>query len=100
MQQTQGRCPECGESVVVEVREGEPGKITEHGCEARACEYPSCSVIALKGEMVQLAGGEWHCPNHGLLAAAKDLVLLYRVEGYAPSTGPPRDRPRGQPDLS
>jgi hypothetical protein len=33
--------------------------------------------------MVQFAGGEWYCPSHGLLLAAKDLVLLYRVEGEA-----------------
>lgn len=39
----------------------------EHGCEARACEYPDCSVIALKEEMVQFAGGEWYCLGHGLL---------------------------------
>ncbi len=67
MQRTQGRCPECGESVIVEVTEGEPGKVMEHGCEARACEYPDCSVIALKEEMVQFAGGEWYCLGHGLL---------------------------------
>ena len=39
--------------------------------------------MAPRGEMVQLAGGEWHCPIHGLLLAAKDLVLLYRVQGEA-----------------
>ena len=69
--------------MTVEVTEGEAGKVMEHGCEARACEYPDCSVIALKGEMVQFAGGEWYCPGHGLLLTAKDLVTLYRVEGEA-----------------
>ena len=83
MRRTRGRCPECGESVIVEVTEGEPGNVMEHGCQARACEYADCSVTALTEEMVQLAGGEWYCPSHGLLLAAKDLVLLYRVEGPA-----------------
>ncbi len=68
---------------MVEVTEGEPGKIMEHGCDARACGYPDCSVIELEKEMVQFAGGEWYCPSHGLLLAAKDLVTLYRVEGEA-----------------
>ena len=27
--------------------------------------------------MVQLVSGEWHCPHHALLLAAKDLVSLY-----------------------
>jgi hypothetical protein len=27
--------------------------------------------------MVQLVSGEWYCPNHGLLLAAKELVSLY-----------------------
>lgn len=83
MQRTQGRCPDCGESVIVEATEGEPGQVMEHGCEARACEYPGCSVTALREEMVEFTGGEWHCPGHGLLLTAKDLVLLYRVEGEA-----------------
>jgi hypothetical protein len=34
-------------------------------------------------EMVQFATGEWYCPHHGLLLAARDLVSLYRVEGDA-----------------
>ncbi len=83
MSHTQGRCPDCGESVMVETTEGEPGKVMEHGCASRACEYPGCSVSALKGEMVEFDAGEWFCPGHGLLLAAKDLVLLYRVEGEA-----------------
>ena len=83
MRWTQGRCPHCGESVIVEVTRGKPGAIMEHGCEARACECQGCSVTALMEEMVQFAGGEWYCPAHGLLLAAKDLVSLYRAEGDA-----------------
>jgi hypothetical protein len=81
MQQTLGRCPDCGESVTVELREGQLGEILEHGCQARACEYPACSVTALRDEMVQFASGEWFCPGHGLLVATKDLVSLYQAEG-------------------
>jgi len=33
--------------------------------------------------MVQLVGGEWYCPNHGLLLAAKELVSLYGAEDDA-----------------
>ena len=80
MRRTWGRCPYCGESVIVEVTEREPGKIVEHSCEARSCEYAGCLVTKLKEEMVQLAGGEWHCPSHGLLLAARHLVALYRAE--------------------
>ena len=80
MRRTWGRCPYCGESVIVEVTEREPGKIVEHSCEARSCEYPSCLVTELKEEMVQLADGKWHCPSHGLLLAARHLVALYRAE--------------------
>jgi hypothetical protein len=83
MRRTWGRCPHCGESVMVEVTADEPGKILEHGCDARACEYPGCAINLLKEEMVQFAGGEWYCPDHGLLLAAKDLVSLYRAEGDA-----------------
>ena len=83
MQQTLGRCPDCGESVSVELREGQSGEILEHGCQARACEYPACSVTALRDEMVQFAPGEWFCPGHGLLVVTKDLVSLYQAEGEA-----------------
>ena len=83
MRRTWGRCPYCGESVIVEVTEREPGKIVEHSCEARSCEYPGCLVTELKEEMVQLAGSEWHCPGHGLLLAARHLVALYRAESDA-----------------
>jgi hypothetical protein len=37
---------------MVELVEGQPGEILEHGCEARSGEYPDCSVTALKGKMV------------------------------------------------
>jgi hypothetical protein len=40
-------------------------------------------VTELKEEMVQLAGGEWHCPGHGLLLLARHLVALYRAESDA-----------------
>jgi hypothetical protein len=33
--------------------------------------------------MVQAGSGEWYCPAHGLLAAARELVSLSRVEGEA-----------------
>ena len=33
--------------------------------------------------MVQLASGEWYCPNHGILLAAKDLVSVYSAAGTA-----------------
>lgn len=33
MRRTWGRCPHCGESVMVEVTAAEPGKILEHDCE-------------------------------------------------------------------
>jgi len=33
--------------------------------------------------MARLTSGEWYCPRHGLLLAARDLVSLYRVEGDA-----------------
>jgi hypothetical protein len=68
---------------MVEVTADEPGKILEHGCDARACEYPGCAVNSLQEGMVQFAGGKWYCPDHGLLLAAKDLVSLYRAEGDA-----------------
>jgi hypothetical protein len=83
MQQTLGRCPDCGESVTVKLRKGQPGEILEHGCHARACEYPACSVTALQNEMVQFAPDEWFCPSHGLLVLTKELVCLHQTEGDA-----------------
>ncbi len=83
MQQALGRCPDCGESVTVELRRGRPGEILEHGCRARTCEYPACSVTALRDEMVQFPSGEWFCPPHGLLTITRTLVSLYQVEGDA-----------------
>ena len=68
---------------MVEVTEGEPGNVMEHGCEARICEYGDCSVIELMEEMVQVGGDEWYCPDHGLLVAAKELVSFYRADGDA-----------------
>ena len=83
MPQASGRCPDCGESVTVELRKRQPGLILEHGCQARACGYPACSVTALRDEMVQFASGEWFCPGHGLLTLSKELVCLYQAEGDA-----------------
>ena len=81
--QTQGRCPDCGAPVLVTLTRGRPGEIAAHACRARYCEYERCRVKALMDEMVQFATGEWYCPHHGLLLAARDLVSLYRVEGDA-----------------
>jgi hypothetical protein len=33
--------------------------------------------------MIQFPGGEWYCPNHGLLRAAQDLVSLYHTSDDA-----------------
>ena len=76
-----GRCPECGEVVMVELTKGKPGRVMPHECRSRACEYPVCRVKGLMEEMVRVASGEWYCPGHGLLVAAKELVSLYRVKG-------------------
>ncbi len=81
--QTQGRCPDCGALVLVTITPGRPAEIPPHPCDARACEYGGCRVRALMDEMVQFPAGEWYCPSHGLLLAARDLVSLYRVEGDA-----------------
>jgi hypothetical protein len=81
--QTLGRCPDCGASVMVTLTRGRPGEIQPHACSARACEYAGCRVRALMEEMVRFPAGEWYCPSHGLLLAARDLVALYRVEGDA-----------------
>ena len=69
--------------MIVEVAEVRPGRLIENGREARACEYPDCSLIALREEMVRFAGGEWYCPDHGLLLVAIDLVSLHRAAGNA-----------------
>jgi hypothetical protein len=45
----------------------------------RACEYPRCRVTGLIEQMARFPSGEWYCPDHGLLLAAKDLVALYPV---------------------
>ena len=81
--QTQGRCPDCGAAVLVTFVRGKPGEIASHACSARYCEYERCRVKALMDEMVQFPTGEWYCPHHGLLLAARDLVSFYRVEGDA-----------------
>ena len=81
--QRRGRCPECGEVVTVEITTGKPGRVVPHGCRSRACEYPGCRVEGLMEYMVHVASGEWYCPAHGLLVAAKELVTLYRVAGDA-----------------
>lgn len=78
-----GRCPDCGEAVEVETRLHEPARAVPHGCPARVCEYPGCRIIALPVGMVRFDDGTRYCPSHALLAAAKTLVLLYRVEGDA-----------------
>ena len=48
--------------------------------------------------MVQLVSGEWHCPHHALLLAAKDLVSLYSgaagTDWVAISAVVDRDLPR------
>jgi hypothetical protein len=81
--ESNGRCPDCGEWVAIIVRAGMPAEIPPHGCRARACEYPGCPVTRFMDEMVQSKSGCWHCPRHGLLVAAKDLIALYQVEGDA-----------------
>src|SRR5437016_1086769 len=81
--QTQGRCPDCGAPVLVTLTRGKPGEIAPHACGTRYCEYKRCRVKALMDEMVQFPTGEWYCPRHALLLAARDLVSLYRVEGDA-----------------
>ncbi len=80
---TQGRCPDCGAPVLVTITRGSPAEIPPHACGARACEDEGCRVRALMDEMVRFPAGEWYCPSHGLLLAARDLVALYRVEGDA-----------------
>lgn len=81
--ESNGRCPDCGEWVLVIAQEGKPAEIVPHGCRARACEYSGCSVTRLMDEMVHTPSGAWHCPRHGLLIAARDLVALYQREGEA-----------------
>lgn len=80
---TQGRCPDCGEVVLIEVRKGTAGHVPAHGCRSRACEYPGCRRKDLMDRMVQVGSDEWYCPSHGLLVAAKELVALYRTQGEA-----------------
>ena len=80
---TQGRCPDCGEAVLIERTPGIPAKIPPHQCGSRACEYERCRVRTLMEEMVQFGSGAWYCPEHGLLLATKDLISHYRVAGEA-----------------
>ena len=81
--ESNGRCPDCGEWVLIIVREGQPAEVPPHGCLARTCEYPDCRVTRIRDEMVRVPSGAWHCPRHGLLIAAKDLVALYQSKGEA-----------------
>ncbi len=99
MPRTQGRCPHCGESVMVEVTKGQQGEILEHRCQARACAYSGCRVLTLRDEMVRFAPGKWYCPSHGLLVLAKDLVSLYRVEGDVDWTAISEILGEGLPDI-
>src|SRR2546422_6932542 len=78
--QTWGRCPDCGAAVLVTPVLGKAGEIAPHACSARYCEYERCRVKALIHEMVQFPTGEWYCPHHGLLLAARDLVSLRSEE--------------------
>ena len=80
---TLGRCPDCGAPVDVLIAEGRPGEISPHDCPSRRCEYPRCRKKGLVDEMVAFRGGEWTCPEHGLLLTTKELVSLYRAEGDA-----------------
>ena len=78
-----GRCPDCGEWVLIIVREGQPAEVPPHGCRARTCEYPDCRVTRFRDEMVQTPSGTWYCPKHGLFCAVTDLIALYQREGEA-----------------
>jgi hypothetical protein len=78
-----GRCPDCGHAVEIEVRKPRPARVLPHGCPARACETPGCTIVRLHDDMVQLDDGAWYCPPHGLLVTAKTLVALYRADGDA-----------------
>ena len=37
--------------------------------------------------MVERPSGEWYCPIHGLVLAAKDLIVLWRAAGDADWSG-------------
>jgi len=80
---TLGRCPDCGESVLVTVNPGQPGTIDLHGCRSRICEEPRCTVKGFPEKMFRVESGSWYCPTHALHLAARDLVALYRAEGEA-----------------
>ena len=73
---SRGRCPDCGEAVMVERTQGKPGRVLPHECRSRACEYPGCRVKGFVDRMVRATSGEWYCPGHGLLLSAKELVAL------------------------
>ncbi len=74
-------------------------KIMEHNCEARTCEYPGCPVVGLKDMMMQFAGQKCYCPRHSLLAMARHLVALYRVEGDVDWTAISEIIAEGLPEL-
>ena len=78
-----GRCPDCGESVLVTMNPGMPGAVALHACRSRLCQQPGCAVRGLPETMFRVESGEWYCPNHALRLAARDLVALYRAEGAA-----------------
>jgi len=80
---TLGRCPDCGESVLVTLNPGRPGTIGPHGCRSRLCQQPGCAVKGFPETMFRVESGEWYCPTHALHLAARDLVTLYRAEGEA-----------------
>ncbi len=79
---TEGRCPDCGALVLVE-RRRQSAVILPHACESRACGYGTCRARGLREEMVQFDSGEWYCPPHALLLAAKALLSSYQAEGEA-----------------
>jgi hypothetical protein len=81
--ETYGRCPDCGESVLVTLNRGRPGTVALHGCRIRLCEEPDCAVKGFPERMFQVESGSWYCAAHALRLAARDLVALYRVKGEA-----------------
>lgn len=80
---TFGRCPDCGESVLVTRNAGQPGTIAPHGCRIRCCVHPGCTAKGFPEAMFTVESGSWYCPTHGLEVAARALVALYRAEGEA-----------------
>ena len=78
-----GRCPDCGECVLVTMNPGMPGTVALHGCSSRLCQQPGCTVRGLPETMFRVESGAWYCPSHALCLAARDLVALCRTEGEA-----------------